>query len=53
MFVRLQVEYAYPPLVEGQPVNSHEIPPKWKNLPSLALPDGSHNYESGSYTLWA
>ena len=46
-YLCLQVEYSYPPLVEGQPVDSHEIPTKWKHLPSLALPDGSHNYESG------
>ncbi|XP_066261043.1 late secretory pathway protein AVL9 homolog [Euwallacea similis] len=37
-----QVEYSYPPLVPGTP---NECPPGWKYLPTLALPDGSHNYE--------
>ncbi|KAG1694133.1 Late secretory pathway protein AVL9 [Nymphon striatum] len=40
-----QVEYSYPPLIDGEPVNSQEIPDEWKHLPSLALPDGAHNYE--------
>lgn len=40
-----QVEYSYPPLIEGDRVDSHECPEEWKHLPSLALPDGSHNYE--------
>ncbi|KAL5007422.1 hypothetical protein ScPMuIL_016228 [Solemya velum] len=39
-----QVEYSYPPLIPGNPLNSHEIPSEWKHLPSLALPDGAHNY---------
>ena len=26
--------------------HSSELPSQWKHLPSLALPDGSHNYES-------
>ncbi|KAL4222299.1 late secretory pathway protein avl9 [Mactra antiquata] len=39
-----QVEYAYPPLIEGGEVNSHEAPVEWKNLPSLAVPDGAHNF---------
>ncbi|ESO88012.1 hypothetical protein LOTGIDRAFT_206952 [Lottia gigantea] len=39
-----QVEYSYPPLIEGNTVESHEIPKEWKHLPSLALPDGAHNY---------
>ncbi|XP_064456810.1 late secretory pathway protein AVL9 homolog [Ornithodoros turicata] len=33
-----QLEYAYPPLAD-------ELPEAWKHLPSLALPDGAHNYE--------
>lgn len=37
-----QVEYSYPPLVPGSP---NECPPGWKYLPTLALPDGSHNYD--------
>ncbi|KAJ8984789.1 hypothetical protein NQ317_003703 [Molorchus minor] len=36
------VEYSYPPLVPGHP---NECPPGWKYLPTLALPDGSHNYD--------
>lgn len=38
----LQVEYSFPPLVPGAP---NECPAGWKYLPTLALPDGSHNYE--------
>ncbi|RZB66624.1 late secretory pathway protein AVL9 -like, partial [Asbolus verrucosus] len=37
-----QVEFSFPPLVSGSP---NECPPGWKYLPTLALPDGSHNYE--------
>ncbi|KAF7987884.1 hypothetical protein HCN44_003747 [Aphidius gifuensis] len=37
-----QVEYSYPPLVPGSP---NECPLGWKYLPTLALPDGSHNYD--------
>ncbi|KAJ8948161.1 hypothetical protein NQ318_009253 [Aromia moschata] len=37
-----QVEYSFPPLVPGHP---NECPPGWKYLPTLALPDGSHNYD--------
>lgn len=40
-----QVEYSYPPMIDGEPVNSSECPEEWKHLSSLALPDGSHNYE--------
>lgn len=40
-----QLEYAYPPLVEGCTSDSQEMPEPWKHLPSLALPDGAHNYE--------
>ncbi len=40
-----QVEYAHPPLLapDGDP-HSPELPSQWKHLPSLALPDGSHNF---------
>lgn len=38
-----QVEYCYPELVPGRP---SELPPAWRHLPALALPDGSHNYLS-------
>ncbi|KAL6436771.1 hypothetical protein ACFW04_004884 [Cataglyphis niger] len=37
-----QVEYSFPPLVSGAP---NECPLGWKYLPTLALPDGSHNYD--------
>ncbi|KAJ8935962.1 hypothetical protein NQ314_012554 [Rhamnusium bicolor] len=37
-----QVEFSFPPLVPGHP---NECPPGWKYLPTLALPDGSHNYD--------
>ncbi|XP_048508797.1 late secretory pathway protein AVL9 homolog isoform X2 [Athalia rosae] len=37
-----QVEYSYPPLVQDAP---NECPIGWKYLPTLALPDGSHNYD--------
>ncbi|GAB1603474.1 late secretory pathway protein AVL9 homolog, partial [Argonauta hians] len=39
-----QVEYSYPPLIDGNSVDSHELPAEWHHLPSLALPDGAHNY---------
>ncbi|XP_048755693.2 late secretory pathway protein AVL9 homolog isoform X2 [Ostrea edulis] len=39
-----QVEYSYPPLVEGNDVGSSEVPGEWKHLASLAIPDGAHNY---------
>lgn len=39
----LQVEHCYPELVPGRPT---ELPPSWRHLPALALPDGSHNYLS-------
>lgn len=43
-----QVEYSYPPLmdpIDGDP-HSPELPSQWKQLPSLALPDGSHNFDA-------
>ncbi|XP_054285601.1 late secretory pathway protein AVL9 homolog [Macrosteles quadrilineatus] len=38
-----QIEYSYPPLNEGE--SDSECPSGWKYLPTLALPDGSHNYD--------
>ncbi|CAG4911269.1 unnamed protein product [Colias eurytheme] len=38
-----QVEHCYPELVPGRP---SELPPVWRYLPALALPDGSHNFLS-------
>ncbi|XP_041478563.1 late secretory pathway protein AVL9 homolog [Lytechinus variegatus] len=40
-----QVDFSYPPLVEGSAEESHEVPSEWKHLPFLALPDGAHNFE--------
>lgn len=37
-----QVEFSFPPLIPGTP---NECPPGWKYLPTLALPDGSHNFD--------
>ncbi|OWF40478.1 late secretory pathway protein AVL9 homolog [Mizuhopecten yessoensis] len=39
-----QVEFSYPPLIAGNEVDSHEVPEVWKHLPSLAIPDGAHNF---------
>jgi hypothetical protein len=39
---QFQVEYSFPPLLEGDP---HACPAGWKYLPTLALPDGSHNFD--------
>ncbi|XP_039296936.1 late secretory pathway protein AVL9 homolog [Nilaparvata lugens] len=39
-----QVEYSFPPLNPDGSDDS-ECPAGWKYLPTLALPDGSHNYE--------
>ena len=43
-----QVEYSYPPLDSAPDADprSSELPAQWKHLPSLALPDGSHKYDS-------
>ncbi|KAH8288160.1 hypothetical protein KR054_006040 [Drosophila jambulina] len=38
-----QVEFSHPPLVSGS-TGRHECPSGWKYLPTLALPDGSHNF---------
>ncbi|XP_063233303.1 late secretory pathway protein AVL9 homolog [Bacillus rossius redtenbacheri] len=40
-----QVEYSFPPLVPGAAPDSNVCPPGWKYLPTLALPDGSHNFD--------
>uniref|UniRef100_A0A182WTL0 UDENN domain-containing protein n=1 Tax=Anopheles quadriannulatus TaxID=34691 RepID=A0A182WTL0_ANOQN len=40
-----QVEFSYPPLVAGTE-GKGECPSGWKYLPTLALPDGSHNFNS-------
>lgn len=43
-FFSLQVEFSYPPLLEDAAVDSPELPEEWKHLPSLAIPDGAHNF---------
>ncbi|XP_054933477.1 late secretory pathway protein AVL9 homolog isoform X2 [Dermacentor andersoni] len=43
-----QLEYAYPPILgkeETEAQENQDLPEPWKHLPSLALPDGAHNYE--------
>ncbi|KAJ6637557.1 Late secretory pathway protein AVL9 like [Pseudolycoriella hygida] len=41
-----QVEFSYPPLISGKP--DSDCPSGWKYLPTLALPDGSHNFHEDS-----
>ncbi len=38
-------------MIPGNAVESSELPPLWRHLPSLALPDGSHNFEEGGYII--
>ncbi|KAH8304715.1 hypothetical protein KR044_005895 [Drosophila immigrans] len=38
-----QVEFSHPPLIAGS-TGRNECPSGWKYLPTLALPDGSHNF---------
>lgn len=48
-----QIDYCYPPMRNEQTVDEDEqqssptnrLPNIWKTLPSIALPDGSHNYD--------
>lgn len=44
------VEFSCPPLgaTETQESLTGFLPPEWKHLPFLALPDGCHNYEEDS-----
>lgn len=39
-----QVEFAYPPLMPDNDDGSECCPAGWKYLPTLGLPDGSHNF---------
>ena len=41
-----QVEYSWPSLISENDCRSQNLPAQWKHLPSLALPDGSHNYDA-------
>ena len=41
-----QVEYSWPPLIPENDCRSANLPAQWKHLPSLALPDGAHNYDA-------
>jgi hypothetical protein len=44
-----QLEYAYPGLGKtADSTSSLQLPNNWKHLPSLALPDGSHNHDNDS-----
>ena len=45
--VSKQVDFSYPPLIEGHSSDSPETPAEWKHLPFLAVPDGAHNYLEG------
>lgn len=42
-----KVEFSYPPIVTDSN-SGNECPNGWKYLPTLALPDGSHNFEEDS-----
>ena len=45
------MEFAFPPLQGTDHVTqslTSNLPPEWRHLPHLALPDGSHNYEKDS-----
>ena len=46
-----QVEYCYPAI--GAHDNDGEVvlPTQWENLPSLCLPDGVHNVDSGEFYI--
>ncbi|CAG0922280.1 unnamed protein product [Notodromas monacha] len=37
------VEYAFPPLSKNSDII--EVPELWRHMPSLAIPDGAHNFE--------
>ena len=41
-----QVEYSWPPVIPENGSRSSNLPAQWKHLPSLALPDGAHNYDA-------
>ena len=43
LFVIMQTHLLYLLLLGGESI-SNEVPSQWRNLPSLALPDGSHNF---------
>ena len=45
------LEYSYPPLTDGQPHSSSQLPPCWSCLPALALPDGAHQHDEGFWEL--
>lgn len=44
-----QIDYCYPPMNDDDLDNdrspTNKLPSIWKTLPSIALPDGSHNYD--------
>lgn len=48
-----QIEYCYPSIVESSKTFDLEknFPLQWRELPSLAIPDGAHNVESGFFLI--
>lgn len=47
-----QIEYCYPTIAGSSksPDLENFFPSQWRELASLAIPDGAHNVESGSYS---
>lgn len=45
------MEYSYPTVSEGESLKGSDLPEPWKHLPTLALPDGAHNYEQGEFII--
>ena len=46
-----QVEYSWPPVIAENGSRSSNLPAQWKHLPSLALPDGAHNYDADTWVI--
>lgn len=46
-FIHTKVEFSYPPLMPDNE-NAADCPNGWKYLPTLGLPDGSHNFYEDS-----
>lgn len=46
-YMHTKVEFSYPPLMPDNE-NAADCPTGWKYLPTLALPDGSHNFVDDS-----
>ncbi|EDO37595.1 predicted protein [Nematostella vectensis] len=41
-----EVEFSFPPVINGDDNWSRNLPEEWRHLPFMALPDGAHNYDS-------